>query len=262
LTSPAELILVDDASKEFDLTNVPLPVVGKVIRMAENGGFSQACNAGATQATGDILLFLNSDTVAHDGWYEPLMAAFEPDVAIVGLKLVFPANAWCPICRVYYDKSIITDGKCPVHKDTDVEMVETIQSAGGLYDAGKGPYHRFFTWRADDPRVNIQEEVSWTTGAAFAIRADVFKAAGGFDAVYGTGYFEDVDISVKVRQAGWKIMYVPQACFTHFVAQSTSSDGRSDIERRLHFRANSRLFHLRWDAAIRVDTPSARFVDY
>jgi GT2 family glycosyltransferase len=263
LTSPAELILVDDASKEFDLTTVPLPVKGTVIRMATNGGFSQACNAGASQATGDILLFLNSDTEAHTGWELPLLEAFDSNVAIVGPKLTYPASYWCPICRVYQGSEVQDKGHIVCLRCGGVcEAVETIQSCGGLFDARKGPYHRYLGWRADDWRVNVKESVSWVTGAVLAIRADVFKAAGGFDVGYIRGYFEDVALCCQVRKAGWVITYEPKANFTHLVAQSSSNDDRSEMERRLQFRANSRRFHLQFDDWIIPDTKSAVYVDY
>jgi GT2 family glycosyltransferase len=271
-TSVAELIIVDDCTPDFNLLNVPLPVAGKVVRLDKNGGFSQACNAGAQVATGDVLFFLNSDTEAHPNWQAPLEAAFtDPTVGIVGPKLLFPGNNWCPLCRVYYDKTAVVkkqtqDGKsyavCLAHQDIQVEEVQTIQSCGGWFDAGKGPYHRYLGWRGDDWRVNKAEPVSWVTGAALAIRADVFKSAGGFDAAYGVGYFEDTDCCMRVKQAGWKIMYEPGSAFTHLVAQSTNNDKRTQQERALSFRANSRLFHLRWDAFVTIDTPWVKMVDY
>lgn len=271
LTSEAELILVDDCTPDFNLMDVPLPVTGKVVRMEKNVGFAQACNAGAKIARGETLLFLNSDTEAHAGWQQPLLDGFERDVAIVGPKLVFPAGNWCPLCKVYYDKQAVVsrqaaDGRmltvCPAHQDVVVQDIATIQSCGGWYDAGKGPYHRYLGWRADAPQVNVRERVSWITGAAMALRADVFKSAGGFDPAYGVGYFEDVDLCERVKQAGWTIMYVPESCFTHLVAQSTGSDKRDETTKRMQFYANSKLFHQRWDAAIVPDNKITRYVGY
>jgi GT2 family glycosyltransferase len=230
--------------------------------MPVNVGFAQACNAGAKAAKGEILLFLNSDTIAHPNWQQPLLDAFESGVGIVGPKLVFPVSYWCPACRVYQCCEVEDNGQIICQQCGGVCVaVETIQSAGGWFDAGKGPYHRNLGWRADDPIVNVNEDVSWTTGAALAVRKDVFVAAGGFDPEYHKGYFEDVALCCAVRKAGLRVRYVPESVFTHLVAQSTSTNG-SDQERQQSFYANSRRFHMQWDEWIVPDTMSARYVNY
>lgn len=255
-TEKAELILVDDATPEFNLMDVPLPVTGKVVRMEQNGGFAQACNAGARTATGDVLFFLNSDTIAHESWQAALLAPFAEDkVAIVGPRLVFPVVWWCKVCRVY--GPIV----CPQHGEAECQQVEQIQSAGGLFDGNKGPFHRFFQWRSDAPEVNRQEDVPWVTGAALAVRKDVFEAIGGFDSLYVKGYFEDVNLCCAVRKRGGRVVYAPKSIFTHLVAQSTNTDGRTDAQRAWQFRQNSRRFHIAWDAEIAPNVGSI-FVNY
>lgn len=255
-TAQAELILVDDATPDFNLTEVPLPVTGKVIRMEKNSGFAQACNAGASMATGDILLFLNSDTIAHPEWQDALLAPFAEDrVAIVGPRLVFPAQWWCRVCRVY--GPIV----CPQHGEAECEHVELIQSAGGWFDGNKGPFHRYFMWRSDDPRVNVQEDVPWITGAAMAVRKDVFEAVGGFDIGYIRGYFEDAFLCREVIKRGGRVVYAPRSVFTHIVAQSTGSDERTEAQRQWQFKQNSRRFHLACDPEIVPDVLSI-FVGY
>lgn len=224
-----EIILADDASPEFDLTTLPMRPA-RCIRNAQNSGFSATCNAGAAQAGGDVLLFLNSDTVAHAGWQEPLFAALEnPAVGIVGPKLLFPN-----------DKAKYGDA------------AGTIQSAGGLFDAGLGPFHRYLGYAATDRRVNVPEKVSWTTGAALAIRAELFRKIGGFNPAYGRGYFEDVELCVAAQLAGGEVWYEPRSVFTHAVGASTSGNA-PDAEKAKSFMRNSRLFHKRWDDVLTPD---------
>ncbi len=257
-TSPAEILLIDDCSPEFDLTKIKIPYPCQVARMPVNAGFAQACNAGAKAARGEILLFLNSDTIAHNGWQKPLLDAFEPGVGIVGPKLVFPANYWCPVCRVYQGSEVESNGQIICMQCGGAcEAIETIQSAGGLFDANKGPFHRNLGWRADAPIVNVAEDVSWVTGAALAVRKDVFMAAEGFDPAYRKGYFEDVDLCVKVKHAGLRIRYAPESVFTHLVAQSTAGNVSGE-----DFRKNALLFISRWESEIRVDAPGSIFVKY
>lgn len=269
-----EVVLVDDCSPDFDLRRLALVQGAKVLRTESNAGFGQACNLGAKSAAGRILFFLNSDTLAHPGWYAPLLGAFDdPKVGVVGPKLVFPPDWWCPECKLYrgdpqegqVDANDPSKGKrtvCFVHPSVGLEQVERVQSCGGLFDAGKGPFHRHMMWRADDPKVNVPEEVSWVTGAAIAVRAGLFAECGGFDPGYIRAYFEDVDACTRVRKAGWVVWYEPRACFTHLVGQSGSTPGPCDAERHRTFWANSRRFHRLHDGWVTVDYPWQRVVPY
>lgn len=217
-----EILVQDDASSNGDLKDiVGAPVA--VARNERNLGFAGNCNAGAARAQGDVLLFLNQDTRARAGWWAPLLAAFDNlAVGVVGPKLVFGENP---------------------HGVQE----ESVQSCGGLFDAGKGPFHRWLGWAADDWRVNVPERVSWTTGAALAVRRELFAKVGGFDEGYVRGYFEDVDLSMKVRAAGAEVWYEPRAVFEHQVGST------GGVAPHI-FKANSLRFHAKWDAVIVPDT--------
>lgn len=249
----AEIILVDDCSVDFDLMDLRryINLPPKVFRNEKNMGFSYTCNRGAQEAEGDNILFLNSDIQVMPNWFEPLIAMLwqEPKAGIVGPKLVFPPT--------------IHKGKDETGKETQVMDPLAIQSCGGLFDKGKGPFHRYLGWNADDWRVNRAEKVAWTTGAALMIRKDDFLNAGGFDQSYIRGYFEDVDLCMKVRlELGKEIWYCPTSVMTHAVGHSTVV--HSPEEQRLLaeiFMENSRLFHSKWNDKIVPDT-DAVYVNY
>ena len=184
----------------------------------------------------DILFFLNQDTQAQPGWFEPLVGMFDdPRVGIVGPKLIFA-------------KGENGNGALPLPPDKIPPPEYSVQSCGGLYDGGKGPFHRYLGYAADDWRVNIAEKVSWTTGAALAIRQTLFWAVNGFDPAYGRGYFEDVDLCEKVKARGYEVWYCPEAVFKHKVGTSSAASAES-------FRANSIRFHDKWNYRIVPDTP-------
>lgn len=226
-----EFILVDDASTDFNLTEILGPPL-TVIRNESNFGFSRTCNRGAQASRGDILLFLNSDIVVGPNWLPPIERLFEnPAVGIVGPKLVFPSTL-------------------------------TVQSCGGLFDALKNPFHRYLGWQKDDWRVNVEEEVKWTTGAALAIRKDDFYAVNGFNENYLRGYFEDVDLCMKVRELGKQIWYTPNSMMLHSVGKSTTTKNEKDTRTAVElFRHNNRLFHSLWDSKIipDVNVPMVNF---
>jgi GT2 family glycosyltransferase len=215
----------DDASPDVNLAELLGPPAIPA-RNPSNLGFAANVNEAAKRAGGEILLLLNQDTTARPGWFEPLMAAFDdPTVGIVGPKLVFPDPSG-----------------------------DRIQSAGGLFDGRCGPYHRFLGWAADDWRVNQPGVVSWTTGAALAIRRELFGQVGGVSLDYPRGYFEDTDLCMKVKQLGYSIWYEPRSVFEHTVGST------GGIPAHL-FKANSLRFHNLWDKKIVPDTPFV-YVNY
>lgn len=220
LAGRLQILVQDDCSPDLDLREIIGPPAS-VERNERNLGFAANCNAGARRSQGDILLFLNQDTKARPDWFDPLMAIFDnPKVGIVGPKLVFPDN-----------------GKG-----------DSIQSCGGLYDGGKGPFHRYPGYAADYWPVNFAERVSWTTGAALAVRRELFAQAGGYDEGYIRGYFEDVALCEAVKALGYEVWYCPDAVFEH----KAGSTGGVPAE---VFKANSLRFHRLWDAVIVPDTP-------
>lgn len=220
-----EVLVQDDCSPDYNLTETPLPPGSYPARNEQNLGFAGNCNAGAQRARGEFLLFVNQDIQATQvGWVDAMLAVFEKDeaVGVVGPRLVFP------------------DGR--------------VQSVGGLFDAGRGPYHRFFGWEdAFDRRVSITEKVSWTTGACLMIRTADFWECGWFRGdIYERGYFEDVHLCMEMTQRDKEIWYCAEATLVH---EAGSTGGNP------HFNQNSARFHQIWDKHIEPDSPYM-FVNY
>lgn len=206
-----EFLLQDDASPRVDFRPLIPPALAQVERNDSNLGFAANCNAAARRASGDLLFFVNQDVYAHErlspGWDAAILRAFDDaQVGAAGARLLFP------------------DGR--------------VQSAGGLFDARGTPCHRCFGWR--DPcyaEVNTPRAVSWVTGAALAIRREVFERAGGFDPGYVGGYFEDVDLCLKVRALGFTVWYQPACTLVHRVGSTGGSPRfyRSALRFRRHW---------------------------
>lgn len=215
--SYVEVLLQDDASPDYDLREMVGWPPFKVARNDENMGFIRNVNEAAKRARGDILCIMNQDIqCTQRDWHLPMMALLNnPQVGIVGPKLVFPEGG--------------------------------IQSCGGLFDIGKGPFHRYLGWRdVNDRRVNTTEKVSWITGACFMIRRSDFWKLGGLDDIYYTrAYFEDVDLCMKMRlDINKDVMYCAESTLIHSVGSTGGSP---------YFQRNSIAFHKRWDSRIEPD---------
>jgi len=211
-----QLVLVDNASTDTTpalCASMSGDVL--VIRNEENLGFARACNQGANVATGEILLFLNNDTEPGENWLDPLLSVLdrEPDVGAVGAKLLFP------------------DG--------------TLQHAGGVLvrnlrrsETPLYGLHRYYRLPADHPEANVRADVQFVTGAALAVRGRAFRAVGGFDERYWNG-LEDVDLCLKLREDGWRVVYEPASCLVHH-------EGMSGPERRVRELKNIARLADRW----------------
>lgn len=182
---PHEIILVDNASTDDSVPYVRefFPSV-RVIRNPANVGFGQACNIAAQYAEGKYLVFLNPDTVVRPGWLEALIAALEanPQAGLATPKILLLADA----------EHINTCGN-------------KIHCTGLTLCRGLGMAHDAFPYL---------EEVDAISGAAFAIRRDLFTALGGFDEAFFL-YMEDTDLSWRARLAGYQCIYVPSSVILH-----------------------------------------------
>lgn len=209
-----EVIVVDDGSSD-DTPNLLPSVSGlRFHRNPKNLGFIGACNAGAALAKGEFLVFLNNDTTVQPGWLDALLETFarHPDTGLAGSKLVYP------------------DGR--------------LQEAGGIVFAdGSGwNYGRF-----DDPahpRYNFVREVDYCSGAAIAIRRELFGQLGGFDPLYAPAYYEDTDLAMRVRQQGLKVRYQPASVVVHHEGATAGTDLGSGV--KAYQVANQKKFLARW----------------
>lgn len=194
-----EVIVVDNGSSDGSLEAIRANFEwAKVIANRENEGFGKANNRGAKQASGDFLLFLNSDTLLTDERLAEIV-----DFMRVNTKV-----------GVAEPRLMLADRK--------TEQL-------GVY--GLEPSLFRLVTRQSKPKLRWQGErdkkyalVDWVTGAAMFIRKEVFREIGGFDSRFFM-YFEDVDLCRQVREKGYKVAFCPISTIVHFGGQSLE-DGR------------------------------------
>jgi glycosyltransferase involved in cell wall biosynthesis len=203
-----EIIVVDNASTDATLDLLrDLEKKGelRLIANPDNRGFAHACNQGAQIARSPLLLFLNNDTQVTAGWIDAMaQAAQQPGTGIVGARLLY------------------ADGH--------------IQHAGIEFINGV-PDHPHRHAAANTPEVCQFRELDMVTGACFMIHRELFLQLAGFDETYQNGV-EDIDLCLRVRSAGRKVVYEPKAVVYHL-------EGRS-VGRFNHVNENLRIFFNRW----------------
>jgi O-antigen biosynthesis protein len=197
-----EVLIVDNRSEE-SATRAYLDEIAadprvRVLRYEKPFNFSLINNWAVTQATGEILLFLNNDTETIDpDWLKHMVAnARRPEVGAVGAKLLYPSG------RVQHGGVILGMG-----------------GVGGHFHLGR---------QRDDPgyfsRAMLQQNLSAVTAACLAMRREVFDEVGGFNGRDLRVAFNDVDLCVRIRQRGYLIVWTPLAELYHHESASRGSD--------------------------------------
>jgi hypothetical protein len=157
----------------------------RLITASRNLGFAPATDLALRSVAGEHLVLLNNDTEVHPGWLAALVEAAERDrgAGAVTSKLVF------------------------------ADRPDVIQNAGGLLltDGSGGDRG---TGERDHGQFDASEEVFGACGAAMLLRRDALSDAGAFDESYFM-YYEDTDLSWRLRLLGWRVIYQPTAVVEH-----------------------------------------------
>ena len=180
-----EIILVDNASQDdtAQIANTYAESI-RYLKLNQNVGFAAGNNRGAGLAQGDILVFLNPDTVPRASWLKELVMPLIEDASI-GLTTSRILMAEEPH-RINACGNDITWTGLTVCRGID-------QLANQWSDSS---------------------EVAAVSGAAFAVKQALFKELGGFDEEFFM-YFEDTDLSLRTRLSGYRIVYIPDSVVTH-----------------------------------------------
>jgi len=178
-----EVLVVDNGGGGPELHSAERADGVEVLRPGRNLGFAGGCNAGAAAARGDVLVFVNPDTVAEPGTVAALVDALaDPAVGIA-----------MPRLRLLDEPELLNSGGNVVH-------VTGISWAGG--------------YREPASEVRKRAEIPYASGAALAIQAALFRELGGFtDALFM--YQEDLELGWKARMRGLRVVVVPEANVLH-----------------------------------------------
>ncbi|MET8993640.1 glycosyltransferase [Amycolatopsis sp. NPDC004169] len=224
-STPFEVIVVDDASRDDSADRVAGCAGVRLVRAPKNLGFVGACNLGAEHARGEHIMFLNNDTEVRPGWLDELVAVVEsrPDVGLVGSKLVYP------------------DGR--------------LQECGGIIWADGTGWNYGRLQSAETPWFQSVRDVDYCSGAALLVRRDLFERIGGFDKRFAPAYYEDTDLAFAVRAAGFRTVVQPASVVVHHEGITNGTDVSSGVKR--HQELNRGVFVEKWSVQLRDHFPEA-----
>ena len=214
-----EIVLMADTTTPAAVLDQLRELAGPRLRVVDYPGpfnFADKINRGAMHAAGDLLMLLNDDVeVVSADWLETMVGlTLESDVGMVGAKLLYE------------------DG--------------TIQHIGHLYQ-GTDAAHLAGGAPADWPGMQadllVEREVSGVTAACALLPRAAFEQVGGMSTQFPIN-FNDVDLSMKLTQAGYRILITPHAVLYHFESKSrVAAVTESEV----------RILRRRWDRRLDID---------
>ncbi len=221
-----EIIIVDngstDETREFFKSFQELENF-KIISNKENLGFAKASNLGASLSKAPYILFLNNDTVVSKGAIDELYCSLTAEdakssgVAASGPLLLYPDRK-IQSAGIMFERRLIPNVLSGVDvtgcKNSDAKNIIYLRNFNAL------------------------------TAACLLVKKDIFYDVGGFDENYINGY-EDVDLCLKLREAGNKLIFNPKSIVFHF-EKKTYGRNKYDID-------NINRFHRKWKHKYKAD---------
>tara|TARA_R110001583_G_scaffold166104_3_gene318861 strand:+ start:9782 stop:12067 length:2286 start_codon:yes stop_codon:yes gene_type:complete len=187
--------------------------------------YSSINNFGATLAKGAVLGLLNNDVeVINADWLDEMVSqACRDQIGCVGAMLYYPN--------------------------------ETVQHAGVILGIGgvAGHGHKYFSRNEHGyfSRLKLVQNLSAVTGACLVVRKDVFDQVGGLDEENLAVAFNDVDLCLKVREAGYRNLWTPYAELYHHESVSRGADDTQ--KKRNRARREAEYMRQRWGASLDTD---------
>lgn len=193
-----EIIFADNASTDgsADWAAAHFPGL-KVLRHPENWGFCRGNNEAVLQATGSLIVLLNSDVEVPPGWLDPLVARIQSDSSIAAVQ---------PKLLQYEDRT----------------QFEYAGGSGGFLDRWGYPFTRgrlFFTLEADSGQYDDARDVFWASGAALLLRRSALDEVGLLDERFYL-HMEEIDLCWRLLRAGYRVVVEPRSEVYHIGGSS------------------------------------------
>ena len=183
----------------------------RIIQLEHNLGFVGACNAGLAETSAEFAVLVNSDTCATPGWTSLFEACFDSDPSI---GIASPLSNFCPHNSVPMLPGL-----------TYLQMAEQAATRQPRYP-----------------------DITTCEGFFFAIRGTTLAMIGGFDGLFGAGYCEESDLSMRANYFGWRTVLVDNCYIFHFGRETYGAETR-----QMQYEKNKKIFFDRWGARYAAD---------
>ena len=201
-----EIIVVDNNSIDNSIGYLKSQFPGiRFLVNDTNLGFAKACNQGLQLSLGKYILFLNPDTIVPEKSLEDCISFFEshPDAGGVGVRMIDIQNKF------------LKESKRGL--PTPAASFYKLFGLSAIFPKAK-TFSKYYEGHLPENENNPVEVLS---GACMMIRREVFEKINGFDERFFM-YGEDIDLSIRIIQAGYKNYYLGTITVTHLKGGSTT----------------------------------------
>ena len=189
-----KVYVIDNGSSDNSVTEIQNQFPDfEIIQLPENYGFAKGNNAGfqLVKQKADFTIFLNNDTVVDPYFVEPLINEMESNSTV---KQATP--------KIFY-----------------ADDLEYIWFGGGKINLWAGWIRHLGIRQKDSTQFSFNRNVDYATGCCVCMRTEDFESIGMFDESFFM-YGEDVDLSLRFREQGGQILFVPESKIWHKVSSS------------------------------------------
>ncbi|MFI5171393.1 MAG: glycosyltransferase family 2 protein [Chitinophagales bacterium] len=239
---PLDIYIADNASTDDSIAFIKqnFPSI-HIISLKNNEGFAKGYNIALKEVVADYYFLVNQDVEVTENCIEPLLELMESDMNIAACQ---------PKILSFNNR----------------DQFEYAGAAGGYLDKFGYVFCRgriFGSLENNESQYQQTEEIFWASGAAFFIRAELFKRFKGFDGDF-VAHMEEIDLCWRLKRAGYKIMYVPDSVVYHVGGGSLASG--NPHKTYLNYRNNLFMMfknyessELIWKLPVRIGFENAAF---
>jgi N-acetylglucosaminyl-diphospho-decaprenol L-rhamnosyltransferase len=206
-----EVFIIDNASSDGSPDFlIPLFPGFHFIQNIENTGFAKACNQGLAHCTGEYVLFLNPDTIMAEDSLDVCLSFFRftPEAGALGLHMINGTGMYLKESKRGFPSPIVTFYK--------------MSGLTRLFPRSK-IFSAYYMGHLSEGTPQVVDVLS---GAFMMVRKIVLDKTGGFDERFFM-YAEDIDLSYRISQSGYRNYYFPGSTIIHFKGESTGKDFRN-----------------------------------
>ncbi|MDZ7738630.1 MAG: glycosyltransferase [Bacteroidales bacterium] len=228
-----EVIVVDNNSTDGSAAMINNKFPGVIlIKNSSNAGFGAANNQALKIAGGENILFLNPDTVLQETTISGCLAFMDkhPEAGAAGVKMIDGKGRFLP-----ESKRGLPTPKTAFYRISGLYKIFPRSEKFNSYYMGHLP------------EIDVQE-IEVLTGAFFLTRREVLEETGHFDESFFM-YGEDIDLSYRILNKGYKIYYLPEPSIIHYKGESTA---RGTLNYILHFYKAMIIFNRKHFAGNRI----------
>ncbi|PWD99925.1 glycosyltransferase family 2 protein [Marinilabilia rubra] len=201
----SEVIVVDNSGEKHFTKEIEdfYPFI-RLYRNKKNEGFGRACNKGFKQANGEIILFLNPDTIVPSNVEEKIFSFFKehPSAGAMGVKMIDAFGNFLPESKRNFP--------------TPISSLLKLSGLQHYINTRKKSWQYY----AEQLNPESKGKVQILSGAFMAVRRSAMESSGGFDPRFFL-YAEDIDLSYTITQKGFENWYNPDITIVHLKGETS-----------------------------------------